>query len=149
MPVQSLFASSWVYDFLKSYEKFRPTAYLPTKNDVWTIGWGHTHGVKEGDTCTSDQGEAWLSADMAFAVAAIHKYCEVPLQQHQFDALVSFVFNIGETQFLMSHLLKYLNAGDYGLAAAEFPKWDKQKGVELGGLLTRRLAEQKRFLNVS
>lgn len=146
MPVQSLFASSWVYDFLKSYEKFRPTAYLPTKNDVWTIGWGHTHGVKEGDTCTSDQGEAWLTADMAFAVAAIHKLVWSDLQQHQFDALVSLVFNIGETQFAKSTLLRHLNFCDYTAAAAEFPKWDKQKGVELGGLLTRRLAEQKRFV---
>lgn len=146
MPVQSLLASSWVYDFLKSYEKFRPTAYKPTKNDVWTIGWGHTHGVKEGDTCTTDQAEAWLTADMAFAVAAIHKLVVCDLHQNQFDALVSLIFNIGETQFAGSTMRKKLNAGDYGLAAAEFPKWDKQKGVELQGLLNRRLAEQKHFL---
>lgn len=146
MPVQSLFASSWVYDFLKSYEKFRPTAYLPTKNDVWTIGWGHTRGVKEGDTCTTDQAMDWLHADMATATASIHAHCTADLEQHQFDALVSLVFNIGVGAFEESTLLRKLNDRDYGGAAAELPKWDKQKGVELGGLLTRRLAEQKRFV---
>jgi lysozyme len=147
MPEQSLFASTWVYDFLKSYEKFRPTAYVPTKNDVWTIGWGHTSSIKKGDTCTSDQAEAWLTADMAFAVATIHKHCTVDLTQPQFDALVSLVFNIGVGHFEESTLLRKLNDSNYGGAAQEFLVWDKQAGVELPGLENRRIAEQKRFLS--
>ena len=146
MPRQSLFASTWVYDLLKSYEKFRPTAYLPTKKDKWTIGWGHTAGVKEGDTCTVAQAETWLHDDMATAVSAIHAHCTADLTQAQFDALVSLVFNIGAGAFEESTLLRKLNDKDYGGAAVEFPKWDRQAGVELDGLERRRLAEQKRFL---
>lgn len=145
MPIQSLFASTWVYNFLKDYEKFRPTAFKPTKKDVWTIAWGHTTGVKEGDTCTTAQGETWLHDDMAKAVSDIHAHCTVDLTQQQFDALVSLIFNIGVGAFEGSTLLRKLNLNDYAGAAAEFPRWDKQAGEELPGLEKRRIAEQKRF----
>lgn len=145
MPVQSIMASTWCYDFLKQFEKFRPTAYLPTKKDKWTIGWGHTSGVKEGDTCTTEQAMTWLHDDIATAVAAIHAHCTADLTQPQFDALVSLVFNIGTGAFEESTLLRKLNDRDYGGAAAEFPRWDKQAGAVLNGLLARREAERKHF----
>lgn len=137
--------SPWLYDFLKRYERFRPTAFKPTKNDVWTIAWGHTHGVKEGDTCTYDQGEAWLAGDVAGAAVFVNAHCRVPLSQAQYDALVSLVFNIGGPAFRESTLLRKLNARDYAGASAEFPRWNKQARRVLAGLTERRAAERARF----
>lgn len=135
----------WLADFLKSIEKFRPTAYKPTAKDVWTIGYGHTHSVKEGDTCTMAQALDWLKSDTAGDYMALVRHVTVPLTPPQVDALCSLVHNIGETQFAGSTMLRDLNAGDYAGAAAEFPRWDRQAGNVLAGLLTRREAEQKRF----
>lgn len=145
--------SPWLYAFLKGFEKFRPTAYLPTGKDVWTIGYGHTAGVKQGDTCTLAQAEEWLLNDVARFYAGLVMLVTVPLNQNELDALVSLTFNIGigrrdghKGDFADSTLLDKLNAGDKAGAAAEFPKWDHQGGLELAGLRTRRLAEQARFL---
>ena len=139
--------------FIKAHEQFRPTAYLPTKRDVWTIGYGHTSGVKPGDTCTLAQALAWLAEDMMWAADAVRKLVTVPLTQTQFDALVSFVFNVGADidedtvaeGFGDSTLLRKLNRGDYAGAAAEFDKWIYQKKRKLPGLVTRRAAERKMF----
>lgn len=137
--------SNWLYDFLKNYEKFRPTAYLPTKKDKWTIGYGHTRGVKEGDTCTMAQADEWLHQDIVDAVVAVQKHIRVPMNQNQSDATYSLVFNCGPEP-LQKTLGRKLNAGDYAGAAAEFPKWKFQAGKPLGGLEKRRIAEQKHFL---
>lgn len=137
--------SSWLYSFLKSYEKFRPTAFKPTVNDVWTIAWGHTRGVKEGDTCTMAQGEVWIHEDIGWAVADVNGKAKVPLNQNQFDALGSLTFNIGGPAFEGSTLLRLLNAGDYAGCAAQFPRWDRQAGAVLNGLLGRRDAEMAHF----
>ncbi len=130
---------------IKGFEQCRLKAYKPTPDDVWTIGWGHTDGVHEGMEWTQEQ------ADMAFAVD-LEKYehwvddlVMVPLTQNQFDALVSFCFNVGpdiDADNIAeglgdSTLLRKLNAGDYAGAQSEFRKWDKQKGKRLSGL-TRR-----------
>lgn len=137
--------SQWLWDFLKSYEKFRPTAYKPTQTDKWTIGYGHTAGVKEGDTCTMDQALQWLKEDVATAVAAVCRLVTVPLTQNQFDALCSLTFNAG-TAPLTKTLGAALNARNYAAAAAQFKRWDWQAGVELPGLLARRTAESNHFL---
>lgn len=139
--------SSWLYDFLKTYEKFRPTAYLPTKNDVWTLGWGHTHGVREGDTCTMPTAQARLEQDVAGFATIVCSTVKVPLAQEQFDALVSLCFNIGGSAFLGSTLVKTLNTGSYAGAAAEFGRWNKQAGRVLDGLTVRRAAERDHFLS--
>jgi lysozyme len=139
--------------FIAQHERFRPTAYLPTKHDRWTLGYGHTKGVKEGDTCTFEQAKAWLREDMAEAAGAVNKLVTVPLTQNQFDALVSFTFNVGgdiDADTIAeglgdSTLLSKLNRGDYVGAAAEFAKWNKQKGRVLNGLTTRRAAEREMF----
>jgi lysozyme len=141
----TLYPSTWLFDFLKSYEHFRPTAYKPTPKDKWTLGWGHTDGVNEGDTCDSDTANTWLHNDVSWATAPIHRLCTVPLTQPQFDALVSLVFNIGVGHFEESTLLRKLNDSDYGGAAAEFLVWDEQAGQVLQGLENRRIAERKRF----
>lgn len=133
------------FAIIRSYEKFRPTAYKPTPNDIWTIGFGHTRGVKEGDCCELHDGEDWLHADVAVAEKAVNSNVTVPLTQNQFDALVSLVFNIGAAAFSSSTLRHLLNAGVYDGAAAEFPKWRKQAGRVLAGLVARRKTERDLF----
>jgi lysozyme len=121
------------------------TAFKPTPNDVWTIGWGHTQGVYEGMTCTAEQAQAWFLQDMAWAQAAVLGAVTVPLNQNQFDALVSFTENEGATSFEESTLLRLLNAGDYDGAAAQFGRWIHQKGRVLPGLVARRQQEAALF----
>lgn len=149
MAVNNISPSSWVFNFIKTIEQLRLTAYKPTPNDVWTIGWGHTHGVKEGDICTVTTAMGWLDADLAGAVREINGLVTAPLSQCQFDALVSLVYNIGGAAFATSTLLRVLNAGDYESAANEFLRWDHQAGVELAGLLTRRTHERERFIEAA
>lgn len=132
---------------IKQYEQFRPTAYLPTPHDVPTIGWGHTHGVKMGDTCTQPTAEAWFQQDVAGAAAEVNKVVTVPLKPNQFDALVSLAFNIGVGNFGGSTLVRKLNAGDIQGAAGQFAVWNKQGGRVLNGLVTRRAAEAALFLH--
>lgn len=138
--------SRWLWDFLKAREQFRPTAFKPTKRDVWTIAYGHTKNVKQGDTCSLEQGDDYLTADVEWALQAVNRAVTVPLTQPQFDALVSLVYNIGAPNFLTSTLLKRLDAKDYAGAAAEFLEWDHQAGEVLEGLRLRRAAERVRFL---
>ena len=140
--------SNWLLAYVKSKEKFRPTAYKPTKKDVFTIAWGHTKDVQAGDTCTTAQGITWLQEDMATAVTAVNKVA-VPLSQNQFDALVSLVFNIGAGAFEESTLLRYLNDSKFTAAADEFLRWDHQDGYELDGLHIRRTEERAIFLWVA
>src|SRR5688572_14151477 len=79
---------------IKSFETLRLTAYLPTPNDVPTIGWGHTSGVKPGTKITESQAQAFFDLDVVSSVAAVNKLpCR--LTQSMFDALVSLVFNVG------------------------------------------------------
>ena len=121
-------------------------AYMPTPNDVPTIGWGHTHTVKMGDVITEEKAQELFERDIAWAVAAVNREVNMGLTQNQFDALVSFVFNVGESAFGRSTLLRKLNAGDYEGAAREFPRWNKQAGIVLKGLTRRRAHEMELFL---
>ena len=132
---------------IKEWEGLRLTAYKPTPNDVWTIGWGHTKTAKQGMTITEEEAQRLFNSDVSWAVEAVNKLVKVPLNQAQFDALVSFVFNVGETAFARSTLLKKLNLGDYSGAANEFPRWNKQAGKALKGLTRRRAHEQELFLS--
>lgn len=131
---------------IKKWEKLRLVAYLPTPNDKWTIGWGHTYKVKPGMKITEAQAEKFFDEDTAWAQKAVNQLVTVGLTQHQFDALVSFVFNVGERAFRTSTLLRKLNAGDYQGAAEQFPRWNKQAGKVLRGLVRRRAEEMEYFL---
>lgn len=115
--------------------------------EPWTIGVGHTGGVKPGDTCTEEQAMNWLRADVAWAEAAVRNNVGVKLSQGQFDALVSLVFNIGAGQFGSSTLLRRLNdtPPDYAGAAAEFPRWIHAGSKVLPGLVKRRALERAMF----
>lgn len=128
----------------QSFESCRLTAY-PDSKGVPTIGWGHTRGVRLGDTCTQAQADAWLLEDIQEAVAAVNRLVSVALTQHQFDALVDFTFNAGEGNFASSTMLRKLNAGDSAGAEAEFSRWDMCGGAHLAGLARRRAAEAAMF----
>lgn len=138
-------------NFLMSAEGVRTTAYQDEAG-VWTICYGHTKGVYKGMVSTKAQCEALLKADLQFAEYAVNSLVTVPLTQNQFDALVSFVYNVGATKFRTSTLLVKLNKGDYAGAAAQIPRWSMLRDVKTNqlrqsnGLLKRRLAEQALFL---
>lgn len=148
--------SPWLFNFLKAYEQFRPTAYPATKAEkakgIWTIGYGHTLGVKEGDTCSMVQALVWLGQDVARVCAGLQAAVKVPVTQNEADALYSITFNVGygrhdgvKGDLADSTLIAKLNAGDYAGCAAEFARWNKQDGRVLDGLTTRRAAEAAHF----
>ena len=132
-------------DLIKESEGLRLEAYLPTPNDVWTIGYGHTKTAVRGMKITKGGAEALLLHDLRWVETAIDMYVQVPLNQNQYDALASFIYNVGATAFRKSTMLKLLNTGDYDGAAGQFPRWNKQKGKVLRGLTTRRQKEQTLF----
>ena len=131
-------------ELTKRFEGLRLKAYQCSAG-VWTIGYGHTKGVRKGDTCTEAEANQWLIEDVQDADDAVSKYVQVPLTQGQFDALVDFVFNLGAPQFFKSTLLRKLNDRDYKGAAEQFLRWRFANGVELAGLLRRRKAEVEMF----
>jgi len=129
----------------KRFEQCRLVAYWDALGKVWTIGWGHTFGVSQGDVCTQEQADAWLVEDMAASEADVNTHVKVSLTQGEFDALCDFAFNLGRGALNNSTLLKDLNAGDYLTAAAEFEKWDHAGGKVVAGLLLRREDEEAEF----
>ena len=129
----------------EGFESCRLVAYQDIRG-IWTLGWGHTGPeVCEGLTWTQDQADAQLLADVQSSVAAVNADVTVPLTQDEFDALVDFAFNCGNTALRNSTLLKKLNAGDYTGAANEFDRWDKAAGQVIAGLLRRRQKETDLF----
>lgn len=131
---------------IRNFEGVKFSAYLCPAG-VWTIGYGHTKGVKEGDACTLGQAQKWLQEDLQGSEADVEALVTVPLTQGQFDALVSFVFNLGASALASSTLLRKLNAGDYLGAADQFPRWNKAAGAVQKGLTRRRRAERALFLS--
>ncbi len=111
----------------------------------WTIGYGHTHGVAPGDTCSRDQALAWLREDLQWAEAAVNRLVAVPLERHQFDALVSFTFNLGHGALASSTLLKLLNAGRTAEVGPQFLRWNNGPNGPMEGLTRRRAAERALF----
>lgn len=132
-------------ELIKSFEQLRQTAYKPTPNDVWTCGFGHVKGVKEFDTCSIQQANEWLLEDCAEAINCVNNDVTAGINQNQFDALVSLVFNIGSGNFQSSTLLCRLNEGAFKEAADQFLRWDHQAGRVLPGLTRRREAEKALF----
>lgn len=130
---------------IKFSESCRLKAY-PDTGGVWTIGWGHTRGVKEGDTCTQAQADAWLVEDVGDAERIIARHVLKPLTQNQFDGLVPFVYNIGAPQFIGSTMLRLLNRGQFTAAADQYPRWKLDNGDVQPGLIKRRAAERALFL---
>lgn len=125
--------------FVKAEETLRLKAYKCPKG-VWTIGWGHTGGIKEGDTCTREQAEAWIRSDLQSAQTGLARFINVPVSANQFIALLSLAFNMGSMGVVdkCPKMLRALNAGDYETAADEF--LDVTNGG-LAGLVARRRRE--------
>ena len=144
--------------FIKRHEGLRLQAYKDSKG-VWTIGFGHTGAdVKPGMVITIEQAEDLLRRDLVRFEQAVTKLVQVPLTQAQYDALVSFAYNVGTKALAISQLLKKLNRRDYLGAADEFLKWVyiKVRGPDgkfvkkkLRGLERRRAAERRIFLGIT
>jgi lysozyme len=134
---------------IMEHEGVRLTAYPDpgTGGDPWTIGVGHTGPeVVHGMTITREEAMSLLAQDVKTAEKCVTANVRVGLTQSQFDALVSFVFNVGCGAFKGSTLLKKLNADDEQGAADEFLRWNKAAGRVLPGLTARREAEREMFL---
>jgi lysozyme len=131
-------------EFIKGYEQCRLKAFKPTPDDVWTIGWGHTHGVKPTDVWTQEKADAMFLLDLSsFADQVVALLGSAKTTQNQFDALVSFAYNEGAGPKGLggSTLLRLHKAGDYAGAAEHFADWNKQNHKVLNGLTKRRAAE--------
>lgn len=135
-------------DLIKAAEGLRLTAYRDSAG-ILTIGYGSTGGIKSGQTITREQAEEMLVDDLDEAADAVRKLVTVPLTQGQFDALVSFTFNLGAGRLRDSTLLRLLNQGKYGEAAAQFRFWVMAGGQTLPGLVKRRAAERALFETVA
>ncbi|NWA25523.1 lysozyme [Pseudomonas gingeri] len=133
---------------IKSFEGLRLNAYQDSVG-VWTIGYGTTRGIAAGMTITTDQAQRMLQNDIGRFEPQLDALAKVPLNQGQWDALMSFIYNLGAANLGSSTLLKLLNAGDYAGAAAQFPRWNKAGGQILAGLTRRREAEQAIFLGAA
>ena len=132
--------------FIKAFEDFSAKPYLCPAN-VLTIGYGHAILPDEQFTeITEEEAIELLKKDCTKFTSAINRLVKVGLNRNQFDALISFVFNIGVGAFTKSTLLKLLNQGNYNDAAKEFPRWSTVKGVPCNGLITRRQLEKCLFL---
>lgn len=138
-----LAVSASAYVSVAGYEKYRGVAYMPTPNDVPTVGFGETHGVKLGDKTTVDRALVQLLVSTEKTADAVRSCVDAPLFQYEFDAYVSLTYNIGAGNFCGSTLVKKLNALDYAGACKEILRWNRQKGVVLKGLTIRREAEYR------
>jgi len=131
-------------ELIMHFEGCRLEAYLCPAG-VWTIGYGHTRGVKEGDTIDQEGAEAFLIEDLEEFEDHVQRLVEVDLNQDQFDALVSWTFNLGYGNLAESTLLARLNDGLYEEVPEQIKRWTRAGGVILPGLVKRRNAEAALF----
>lgn len=131
---------------IKEFEGLRLKAYK-CPGGVWTIGYGHTAGVKHGMVISERQAEEYLKADLI----AFEKYLNglgLAINQNQFDALISFIYNVGTGNFSRSTLLRKVRANPQDNSIMdEFLRWVNSKGRVLPGLQRRRLAEMKLYFS--
>lgn len=131
-------------ELIRHFEGCRFDAYLCPAG-VWTIGYGHTADVKEGDSIDQEAAEAFLIEDLETFEQAVTRLVEVPLTQQQFDALVSWTFNLGAGNLAESTLLKKLNNYQYAEVPEQMMRWVRAGGQVLEGLVRRRAAEAALF----
>lgn len=136
-------------DLICDFEGKRLNAYDDGVG-IWTIGFGTTvypNGikVKKGDTCTEAQAKAYMANDLKKFEATVNDAVKAPINQNQFDALVSLAYNIGSSAFKNSTLVKKLNAGDIHGAANQFDVWVNAGGKRMQGLSNRRKVEKELF----
>ncbi|WP_137984532.1 lysozyme [Enterobacter kobei] len=136
---------------IKEFEGCKLTAYQDSVG-VWTIGFGWTQPVdgkpiRAGMTIKQETAERLLKTGLVSYESDVSRLVKAGLTQGQFDALVSFTYNLGARSLSTSTLLRKLNSGDYAGAADEFPRWNKAGGKVLNGLTRRREAERALFLS--
>lgn len=136
---------------IKEFEGCKLTAYQDSVG-VWTIGYGWTQPVdgkpiRAGMTIKQETAERLLKTGLVSYESDVSRLVKVGLNQGQFDAMVSFTYNLGARSLSTSTLLRKLNAGDYAGAADEFLRWNKAGGKVLNGLTRRREAERALFLS--
>ena len=128
---------------VKRFEGLSLSAYPDpgTGDDPWTIGYGHTDGVNRGDLITQEEADNFLAKDLDKFNKGVSKLVTVDVNQYQFDALVSFAFNVGLNNLKNSTLLKYVNTKFYTAAGNELLRWTRANGKVMNGLVKRREAE--------
>ncbi len=150
-------ADADLFDLLKRSEGLELVAYPdPASGGApWTLGHGHTRGVRPGDRCTVAQAAAWLAEDVAEFETMVNSYISQPMTQGQFNSFVSFAYNMGpggkgvKDGFVSlasgnpPSIRRHFNAGNWRVAADEFPKW---ANPPLPGLVIRRARERDMFL---
>jgi|TARA_R100000482_G_scaffold103554_1_gene46394 lysozyme len=129
---------------IKSFEGCELTAYRCSA-DVPTIGYGHTAGVSDGDTCTQEEAETMLAEDLVEFEDYVKNYVEPELQQNEFDALVAWTYNLGPANLKESTMLKELNSGNFEEVPRQMKRWNRAGGEVLDGLIRRREAESRLF----
>ena len=136
-------------DGLKLIKKFEGCELKSYQDSVgvWTIGYGHTKGVEEGQERPQDEADEMLASELGEYEGYINDMVECDLEQHQFDALVAWVYNLGPTNLRSSTMLKRLNANDLDDVPNQIKRWDKAGGKVLQGLVRRREAEALMFQN--
>ncbi|MEQ1697388.1 MAG: lysozyme [Hyphomicrobiaceae bacterium] len=153
LPNQGKRLSERGLDLIKAFEgclKKRPDGTLEAYKcpaGVWTIGWGCTEGVRQGMIITRDEATAMLARELGHFEIVVGRLVTVPLTQGEFDALVSFVYNVGEGALRKSTLLARLNKGDLSAVPNQFLRWTRGGGRVLNGLVRRRKAEAALFLS--
>ena len=139
--------------FIKQFECFRAQAYPDPGSDdgkPWTIGHGHTGpDVYRGMKVTKSEAGTLLIKDLKPVEESIEKLVRLPVLQNEFDALASFIMNIGISAFKDSTMLKLLNLGKRQESAEEMLRWTKNSGRVMGGLLRRRVAEKFMFIGMT
>lgn len=136
-------------DLIKQFEGASLKAYPDpgTGGEPWTIGYGHTGGVKKGDAITQAQAEDLLRKDLIKFESGVSNALTVETTQSQFDAMVSLAFNIGLGNFTKSTLLRKHNAKCWQCAAAQFGVWRNAGGKVMNGLIRRRAAERELYMS--
>ncbi len=130
---------------IKKFEGCELEAYRCSA-DVPTIGYGHTRGVSDGDTCTQEEADQLLKDDLEEFEDYVKDLVDIELSQNEFDALVAWTYNLGPTNLRESTLLKRLNDEDKGDVPFQMKRWNKASGQVLDGLVRRREAESLLFL---
>ena len=131
-------------DLIRFFEGLELNAYQCAAG-VWTIGYGHTKDVQQGMTISEARANEMLAEELNEYESYINGLVTVELNQDQFDAMVSWVYNLGVGNLKASTLLKVLNAGDYDGIPAQMMRWNKAGGKVLEGLTKRRQAEADLF----
>ena len=125
---------------IKKFEGCELEAYQCSAG-VWTIGYGHTKGVTPSDSISQEEAEQMLVDELHEYESYVNDFVTAPLSQNQYDAMVSWVYNLGPANLKASTMLKVLNAGEYEEVPAQMKRWNKAGGKVLDGLVRRREAE--------